>query len=127
MSHQDLKVLVLRKKTKPESTNPLVQSDGKKLFSGKNSQGADFNAASIERKIDSGEIGAPPKISKELSQRIINARREKNIKTQKDLAIKANVPVNEIAQMENRQYILTPVSKKNLIKVAQVLELGKIF
>lgn len=127
MSQQDLKVLVIKKKQQPVNKNPQVDTDGKKVFSGKNSQGPDFNAASVERKIDSGELGAPPTISKELSQRIIDTRREKEIKTQKELATKASVPVNEITLMENGKYILTPASKKNLLKVARVLGLGKVF
>ena len=70
MSHQDLKTIVLRKKTVPSPalTNPMVRDDGKKLLSGKNSQGPDLNAAAVERKIDSGEITAPPTIPKDVAQ-----------------------------------------------------------
>ena len=128
MSHQDLKTIIIHKKQeKTQQINPSqVDKDGKKIFSGKNSQGPDFNAASVERKIDSGEMGAPTTIPKEISQQIINARREKNIKTQKDLATMTSVPVNDISLMENGKFVLTPQNKQKVRKIANYLKLGSL-
>ena len=128
MSHQDLKTIIIHKKQdkKPQNNPSQVNQDGKKIYSGKNSQGPDFNAASVERKIDSGEIGAPSSIPKEVSQKIINARREKNIKTQKDLANMTAIPVTDINQMENGKFILTPQNKQKVRKVTNYLKISNV-
>jgi len=128
MSHQDLKTIIIHKKQdkKPQINPSQVGQDGKKFYSGKNSQGPEFNAASVERKIDGGEMGAPPTISKEVSQQIINARREKNIKTQKDLAAMTSVPVNDINQMESGKFVLTPQNKQKVRKITNYLKIGSV-
>jgi ribosome-binding protein aMBF1 (putative translation factor) len=128
MSHQDLKTIIIHKKQdkKPQINPSQVGEDGKKIFSGKNSQGPSFNAASVERKIDSGEMGAPQTIPKEVSQKIINARREKGIKTQKDLATMTSIPVTDINQMESGKFVLTPQNKQKIRKVTNYLKLGSI-
>lgn len=120
-------IVIHKKQEKTPQINPSqVGQDGKKIYSGKNSQGPDFNAASVERKIDGGEMGAPPTIPKEISQRIIDARREKNIKTQKDLATATSVPVNDINQMESGKFVLTPQNKQKVRKIASYLKMGAL-
>jgi len=128
MSHQDLKTIIIHKKQdkKPQINPSQVGQDGKKIYSGKNSQGPEFNAASVERKIDGGEMGAPPTISKEIAQQIVNARREKNIKTQKDLATMTSVPVNDINLMESGKFVLTPQNKQKVRKITNYLKLGSV-
>ena len=128
MSHQDLKTIVLRKKTTPSPAlnNPMVRDDGKKVLRGKNSQGPELNAAAVERKIDSGEITAPSTIPKDVAQRIIDARREKGIKTQKDLATAVCIPLTDINQMESGKFVLTPPNKQKIRKVVNYLKLGAV-
>ena len=128
MSNQDFKTIILRKKTAPvpATNNPMVNNDGKKILSGKNSQGPDLNAAAVERKIDNGELAAPPTIPKDVAQRIIDARREKGIKKQKDLATAVCIPLTDINQMENGKFVMTPQNKQKVRKVTNYLKIGAV-
>ena len=123
---RDLKVIVLQKKQPKPVTSPLVNESGQKINSGKNSNGVTINAKKLEEKIDSGDVTAPLTIPKELATRIQQTRTANGMKTQKDLAIKACIPVNDINIMEGGKMILSPENKKKIEKVGRVLGLGKL-
>jgi ribosome-binding protein aMBF1 (putative translation factor) len=100
MSHQDFKPVVL-KKTK--LTNHTYNSEGSSVF----------------RKLDSDEPDAPKTIQYSQSLKIQKGRNLKKM-SQKDLAMKINVPVNTINSYESGTVI---PNKSVLRKIQDILEI----
>lgn len=119
MSYQDLNVVVLYGK------NPIIHNRCKSVSLKKeftNSQ----NSASIERRIDDGKVTTPLKIPRDVSE-ILKIARVKNdaTKTQSLLAMKCNLPVKDIIDIENGSMDLTHANKLKIRKVQQILSLPK--
>lgn len=109
----------------------ITSSDqlGSKFNAGKNTQSAIPYAAKIEKAVEDGTAGGPPKIPREVSQQIQSKRIEMGFKTQKELANSMNSPpitVNELQQMENGQMILTPQNRPKVQAVGRKLNLGPL-
>lgn len=121
-SHQDWKPVVLKPKkaptAKPSKTlnNTKTTDIIKKLDAGKNSQKETINSATIERKLEDGELKVQ-KVSKELQMQISQARQEKGL-TQKQLANACNLAESVIKGYENGTAI---PQQKELSKMGKVL------
>ena len=121
--HQDLNVVVLHGK------NPGVVRNYKTPTSNPNVvKKAGFtnsaNSASLERRIDDGKITTPLKIPRAVSELIKDGRcTSETSKTQVQLAMRCNLVVKDIAEMENGSMDLTHSNKLKIRKVQQVLGL----
>ena len=119
MSHQDLKVVVLRGKN-PSVRPSSAQSVKKDGFSNT------LNAASLESRIDDGKITSPSTVPRDICELIKNSRlKNEAIKTQANLAMRCNFLAKDIADMENGTMVLTHANKLKIRKVQQVLGIPK--
>ena len=76
-----------------------------------------LNAKKLEERIESGEMTGPPKIPRELGQKIQSTRIEKGFTTQKSLIqaiTKTQITTAEIQQMENGMFLLNAANKPKL-------------
>lgn len=83
-----------------------------------NSRGANINAAAIERKIESGEIGAPAVISRSDANVMLNARTTAKI-TRAQLAQKLSIPETIIRDIENGTIRLDSKTKAQIRTIAR--------
>lgn len=100
-----------------------------KQSGGKNSQSVNMNAKKLEERIDSGETTEPPKIPRELSQKIQSGRIAKGFKTQKSFFPTVKEPLItqiELQQMENGTFLLTPANRPKVQAVGRALGLGPL-
>jgi hypothetical protein len=111
----------------PRNANPdNLQS---KLSGGKNSQTVNMNAKKLEERIDNGETTEPPKIPREISQKIQSGRIAKGFKTQKSFYPTVKEPQItqiELQQMENGSFLLTPANRPKVQAVGRALGLGPL-
>ena len=108
MNHQDFKVVNIGSGKK---NNPLT----KKEIKPKNN--LDLRAIKLENDTENFDN---PKISKSLSQEIMNARNAKKI-TQKDMAIKINVQRNFYNDIENGKALYDSRTKEVVNKIQRNL------
>jgi hypothetical protein len=76
-----------------------------------------LNAKKLEERIESGDMSGPPKIPRELGQKIQSTRIEKGFTTQKSLIqaiTKTQITQAEIQQMENGLFLLNGANKQKL-------------
>ena len=107
MEHQDLKVINIG--------NGKKKSLGSNQIKPKNN--VDLRAIKLENDTENFEN---PKISKSLSQEIINARNAKKI-TQKDMAIRLNVQKNFYNDIENGKALYDGRTKEVINKIQRNL------
>ena len=101
MEHQDWDTLYVKLKNKSKATNIDNKTNESKVkTSNKNILQKDTK---LEKRIDEGDM-KHQKISKELSKKIQQGRLSKGL-TQKQLANQLSIPINEINQMENGQFM----------------------
>jgi hypothetical protein len=115
------KPLITKREIKPEN------SEKKIIHTSTNSQSTPMlNAKKLEERIESGEFSGPPKIPRELGQKIQSTRIEKGFATQKSLIqaiTKTQITSAEIQQMENGSYILNGANKQKLQAVCVKLNI----
>jgi hypothetical protein len=129
MSNYD-KTIVIRGKNpvKKGSTIPTDQILTKHNAA-KNSPTTNMNASKIEKAIDEGVASGPPKIPKDVSQTIQQTRIVKGFNTQKELANSMNSPpitINELQQMENGQFLLSPQNRTKVQAVLRKLGINSV-
>ena len=120
MSDNICPTIVLRSKN-PVITNRVINTDNtekKNIHNTSNSQSTPMlNAKKLEQQIENGDMSGPPKIPRELSQKIQSTRIEKGFATQKSLIqgiTKTPITSAEIQQMENGSFILNGANKQKL-------------
>lgn len=117
--HQEWTPVVLKSKHSAQikqQKNNVEKTNQLKNNAGKNNQTEKVNSASIERKLESGELTIQ-KTSRELQLQIQQARAQKGI-TQKQLATLSNLPENVIKEYENGKAVPKP---NELMKMSKVL------
>jgi hypothetical protein len=129
MSDNICPTIVLRSKN-PVYTNRVINTDNtekKNVHNTSNSQSTPMlNAKKLEQQIESGELSGPPKIPRELAQKIQSTRIEKGFATQKSLIqgiTKTPITSAEIQQMENGSFILNGANKQKLQAVCVKLNI----
>ena len=104
--------IVTKREINPDSTEKKV------IHTTANSQSTPMlNAKKLEQQIESGEMTGPPKIPRELGQKIQSTRIEKGFTTQKSLIqaiTKTQITSAEIQQMENGMFLLNGTNKQKL-------------
>jgi hypothetical protein len=117
MSDDFCPTITLRSKN-PVITNRVINTDNKIIHSTANSQSTPMlNAKKLEQQIENGEMTGPPKIPRELAQKIQTTRIEKGFTTQKSLIqgiTKTPITSAEIQQMENGSFLLNASNKPKL-------------
>jgi hypothetical protein len=117
MSDDFCPTITLRSKN-PVITNRVINTDNKIIHSTANSQSTPMlNAKKLEQQIENGEMTGPPKIPRELAQKIQTTRIEKGFTTQKSLIqgiTKTPITSAEIQQMENGSFLLNAANKPKL-------------
>lgn len=116
MEHQDWNTLYVNLKDKSKATNVENKSDKNKVK--KDNNFVLQKDSKLEQRIGEGDM-KHQKISKELSKQIQQGRLSKGL-TQKQLANQLSIPVNEINQMENGQYLN---NKQKISKVKRFLSI----
>lgn len=116
MEHQDWNTLYVRLKDKSKATNTDTKTNQSKVK--KDNKNVLQKDSKLEQRIGEGDM-KHQKISKELSKQIQQGRLSKGL-TQKQLANQLSIPVNEINQMENGQYLN---NKQKISKVKRFLSI----
>ena len=101
MQHQDWETYIVHCKNKDTHSNMEKKSDQK--VKKKKNMGVGQKDNKLDKKIEDGDL-KHQKISSELSKRIQQGRLSKGL-TQKQLANRLSIPVNEINEMENGKFI----------------------
>ena len=101
MEHQDWNTLYVKLKDKSKATNVENKTNQSKVK--KDNNFVLQKDSKLEKRIDEGDM-KHQKISKELSKKIQQGRLSKGL-TQKQLANNLSIPINEINQMENGQFM----------------------
>ncbi len=120
MSDDICPTIVLRSKNPIVKTREInIDNTEKKIIhTTANSQSTPMlNAKKLEQQIESGEMTGPPKIPRELGQKIQSTRIEKGYTTQKSLIqaiTKTQITQAEIQQMENGSFLLNGANKQKL-------------
>ena len=106
------KPVITKREINPDSTEKKI------IHTTTNSQSTPMlNAKKLEERIESGEASGPPKIPRELGQKIQSTRIEKGFTTQKSLIqaiTKTQITQAEIQQMENGSFLLNGANKPKL-------------
>ena len=104
--------IITKREINPDSTEKKI------IHTTTNSQSTPMlNAKKLEERIESGDMSGPPKIPRELGQKIQSTRIEKGFATQKSLIqsiTKTPITSTEIQQMENGSFILNGPNKQKL-------------
>jgi hypothetical protein len=104
--------IITKREINPDSTEKKV------IHTTINSQSTPMlNAKKLEQQIESGDMSGPPKIPRELGQKIQSTRIEKGFTTQKSLIqsiTKTQITSAEIQQMENGSFLLNGTNKQKL-------------
>jgi hypothetical protein len=113
--------IITKREIKPEN------SEKKIIHTSSNSQSTPMlNAKKLEQQIESGDMSGPPKIPRELGQKIQTTRIEKGFTTQKSLIqaiTKTPITQAEIQQMENGSFLLNGANKPKLQAVCVKLNI----
>lgn len=129
VSFQGNTIILRGKKPINAPRNATPENLQSKLTAGKNSQTVNMNAKKLEERIDSGETTEPPKIPREVSQKIQAGRIAKGFKTQKSFYPTVKDPQItqiELQQMENGSFLLTPANRPKVQAVGRALGLGPL-
>ena len=129
MSDNICPTIILRSKN-PINAKREINPDStekKNIHTSSNSQSTPMlNAKKLEQQIESGDMSGPPKIPREIGQKIQSTRIEKGFTTQKSLIqaiTKTQITQAEIQQMENGSFLLNGANKPKLQAVCVKLNI----